>query len=210
MGTQQETKQHFMEKRRAQILDAALAVFCKKGFSEATTREIAQEAGIAEGTIYNYFQSKRELLVSLTSSQVLSEGFLNLLESDLWKDFAMLLHSLIEHRLALGFERGDTLAVLLAEIQRDPELRMQFVDEVIQPSLRLMESRLETRVASGELRPMNVAVLARAMVGMVIGFVFLHKLEREKSPIERVPRRELAAELTNLFLLGLKGDRFAS
>jgi hypothetical protein len=39
---------------------------------------------------------------------------------------------------------------------------------------------------------------------MIMGFVFMYRMEREKSPIEGKPRKQLAAELTNL-LLGLKG-----
>ena len=50
---------------------------------------------------------------------------------------------------------------------------------------------------------MDVAVVARAIVGMIMGFVFMYRMEREKSPIEGKPRRQLDAELTNL-LLGLK------
>jgi AcrR family transcriptional regulator len=176
------------------------------GFAQATTHDIAQGAGVAEGTIYNYFQSKRDLLVSLASSQVLSEAFLGLLEHVPEMDFSALLSSLVEHRLALGFDRGDTFIILFSEIYRDPELRAQFVEQVTQPALTLMETRLKSRIASGDLRPMDVTVVARAIVGTIIGFIFLYRLEREKSPIEGKPRNQLAAELTNLLLLGLKGS----
>lgn len=205
MKRRQERKRLITEQRRTQILDAALDLFSRVGFAQATTHDIAQGAGVAEGTIYNYFQSKRDLLVSLASSQILSETFQGLLERPAEIDFATLLSSLMEHRLTLGFDRGDTLAVLFSEIHRDPELRAQFVEQVTQPALTLVQARLEPRIASGELRPMDVTVVARAIVGMIMGFVFLYKLEGEKSPIEGKPRKQLAAELTNLLLLGLKG-----
>ena len=206
MKRRQERKRRITEQRRTQIFDAALDLFSRVGFAQATTHDIAQGAGVAEGTIYNYFQSKRDLLVSLASSQILSETFQGLPERAAEIDFATLLSSLMEHRLTLGFDRGDTLAVLFSEIHRDPELRAQFVEQVTQPALTLVEARLESRIASGELRPMDVAVVARAIVGMIMGFVFLYKLEGEKSPIEEKPRKQLAAELTNLLLLGLKGS----
>jgi hypothetical protein len=38
-------------------------VFTEKGYHKATTKEIARAASISEGTIYNYFNNKRELLV---------------------------------------------------------------------------------------------------------------------------------------------------
>ena len=52
--------------REAQILDAATRVFASKGYRAATTREIAAEAGVSEGTIYNYFDSKYDLLIAMS------------------------------------------------------------------------------------------------------------------------------------------------
>jgi len=47
------------------ILDAALRTFVKRGYPETKVAEIASEAGVAEGTIYNYFPSKEDLLLAL-------------------------------------------------------------------------------------------------------------------------------------------------
>ena len=44
--------------RRQQIVEAATRVFAAKGFRRATTREVAQEAGVSEGTIYNTSRTK--------------------------------------------------------------------------------------------------------------------------------------------------------
>jgi len=51
--------------RRASILDAALRTFVQRGYSETKVAEIASEAGVAEGTLYNYFPSKEDLLLAL-------------------------------------------------------------------------------------------------------------------------------------------------
>ncbi|SJZ30253.1 TetR/AcrR family transcriptional regulator [Selenihalanaerobacter shriftii] len=51
------------------ILDAAAEVFADKGFFKATVSEIANEAGVAKGTIYFYFESKRDLFKSLITSK---------------------------------------------------------------------------------------------------------------------------------------------
>ncbi len=53
------------EDRQREILEAALSVFSKKGFHDAAVQEIANEAGIAKGTIYEYFKSKDDLFLSL-------------------------------------------------------------------------------------------------------------------------------------------------
>ena len=59
------SEQERIDRRRAQILEAASRVFARKGFHRTTVREVAREAGIADGTIYLYFASKQELLLAL-------------------------------------------------------------------------------------------------------------------------------------------------
>jgi AcrR family transcriptional regulator len=49
------------EERRKQILDAALTVFSAKGFHATNVSDVAAEAGVSQGTIYWYFESKEEL-----------------------------------------------------------------------------------------------------------------------------------------------------
>ena len=53
------------ERKRAEILEAAMAVFASKGFHRAKMEEVAAAAGIGKGTIYEYFTSKPQLLQSL-------------------------------------------------------------------------------------------------------------------------------------------------
>jgi AcrR family transcriptional regulator len=48
--------------RRAQIFEAATRVFARKGFHKATVQEIADEAGMGKGTIYEYIKSKKDIL----------------------------------------------------------------------------------------------------------------------------------------------------
>jgi len=49
------------EKTKQAILAAALALFAKKGFYRATTKEVSRQAGVAEGTLFNYFKTKEDL-----------------------------------------------------------------------------------------------------------------------------------------------------
>jgi TetR/AcrR family fatty acid metabolism transcriptional regulator len=51
--------------RRESIIQAAIEVFSKKDFKTASISEIAQKAGIADGTIYQYFRNKEDLFFSI-------------------------------------------------------------------------------------------------------------------------------------------------
>ncbi len=52
------------EEKRVNILISALKVFTKKGISSATISDIAEEANIGKGTVYEYFKSKDEIVLS--------------------------------------------------------------------------------------------------------------------------------------------------
>lgn len=60
-----------VELRRAQILDAAYAVFFAKGYRETTIADIASELGIGHGTIYRYFKNKHDIFEHVLGSALL-------------------------------------------------------------------------------------------------------------------------------------------
>ena len=53
------------EERKDQILDAATNLFAQKGFSETRMDDIVQESGLSKGTLYWYFKSKDEIILSI-------------------------------------------------------------------------------------------------------------------------------------------------
>jgi AcrR family transcriptional regulator len=55
---------------RERIIDAARQLFASKGFDASTTRDIADAAGIASGTLFNYFATKEDLLACLAAEAV--------------------------------------------------------------------------------------------------------------------------------------------
>ena len=55
---------------RRQIMDVSLELFLKKGFEETTTRDIIAKAGILNGSLYNRFKSKDEILYTIFEEAV--------------------------------------------------------------------------------------------------------------------------------------------
>jgi TetR/AcrR family fatty acid metabolism transcriptional regulator len=55
--------------RRESIIQAAIEVFSKKDFKTANISEIAQKAGVADGTIYQYFKNKEDLFFSIPTEK---------------------------------------------------------------------------------------------------------------------------------------------
>ena len=184
--------------RKERILDAAAKVFARKGYERATTKEIADEADVGEGTIYNYFAGKRDLLLNLVSS--MSESLLTAPAEIPPDDFESLLAAFLRDRLTLMEQNADLTRVLLYEARFDDDLRREYVDKVLRKMTTLLEERMKPLVEAGLLRPIHTGVAALAITGCFLGFVLLEReLQMELPPLD-----EIAADMTSLFLDGLR------
>ena len=203
MGSRRWNKELLTEQRRKQILDAALAVFSRKGYGESTIPDIAREGGVAVGTIYNYYPSKRDILVSVLAGNVLSQPFVQLMEQSPEADDKVFFRSLIQERLTMLNQNADRLIFMVGEIYRDPEFRKQWTLGVVEPALKRAEKRVASRIDSGAFRPMNASITVRALAGMAIGFAVLAMIEGEESPCRDISTGEMAAQLADFALMGL-------
>jgi AcrR family transcriptional regulator len=172
-------RRQLVEARRAQIIDAAARVFAEKGFHRATTKEIASAAGVSEGTIYNYFDSKADLLIGimarLAELEQLDVELTQALQSDV-KDFMI---AISRHRLA-RIQRGqELLQAVLPEVLVDPELRQRFYRQYVLRIATLMEQYVQARIELGHVRPVDVPLTVRVLQGAFIGLLILRMLGDE-------------------------------
>ncbi|MDG0866703.1 TetR/AcrR family transcriptional regulator [Candidatus Lucifugimonas marina] len=88
--------------RRKQILDAARGVFGEKGYESATVSDIVKRAGVAQGTFYLYFDSKKSVVVELARQPMdeMATRLQGILSGD--ESFAEILQKFVQ----LGFEVG--------------------------------------------------------------------------------------------------------
>jgi AcrR family transcriptional regulator len=203
--TRQERKESVTRMREQQILNAALKVFSNKGFAEANITEIAQEAGVAEGTIYNYYRSKRELLIAVVKTFVITESFLNLFEHVGETGYPVFLTAVLNNRMDFIEDNvRSNMLLLIGDTLHDPELRETYDQQVIKPVMNRMGKYLENKAAEGEFRSVNTNVVTRALGGMVLGLLLLALFEGESSPLNSIPRQNLAAEMVDLVMKGIQ------
>ena len=206
MSETEDTEEQTREYRRKQIMDAALAVFSKKGYGEATIPDIAREAGVAVGTIYNYYEGKRDLLVSLVRlyTSVVTEPLRELIVQLADEDERTSVQAIIENGLDWGADDLNGFLFIFTEVLRDPELAEHFPGQFMASVLQSLENYVAERVSSGDFRRLDHKVVARALAGMILGFLLLRKLEGEQSPTKTMPLPELTAELADIILEGLQ------
>ena len=172
-------RRQLVEARRAQIIDAAARVFAEKGFHRATTKEIASAAGVSEGTIYNYFDSKADLLIGIMARLVELEQLDVELTQALQDDAKGFMIAIFRHRLA-RIQRGqEMLQAVLPEVLVDPELRQRFYCQYVLRIATLMEQYVQARIELGHVRPVDVPLAVRVVMGAFIGLLILRILGDE-------------------------------
>ncbi len=190
--------------RKQQILDAALPIFSRKGFALTTTSEIAKAAGVAEGTIYNYFSNKRELFIAVIKNLIVTMQLMELIDRLPDDSTSFVFQDILQDRLKFSEDENVShIMGLMSEIQRDPELKKLYAEQFIQPFLKRMEGAYINMMASGKIRKMNPAIATRIIGGMIIGFIMLRTIEADNSPMKKIPRDEIANEIMNFVFKGI-------
>jgi AcrR family transcriptional regulator len=204
MPDRESRKKQITAKRRQQILDAALDVFARKGYTASTIPEIAKLAGLAAGTIYLYYPSKRELFVAVIESLMVIP-IVNIFENETGENFKKTIKTALNERLAILQSILLTrLISFIGEIQRDPELLAIFMEKLIQPFLSRMETYYQARIDSGEFRSMEPAITVRLVGSLMLGMNLLKSIEGDASPLSRLPQSQVVDEIVNFVLHGLE------
>jgi len=152
--------------KRVRILDAAVRVFAKKGFHATRVSEVAKAAGVADGTIYLYFKSKDELLVSLFEDRV--ERLLAFLHSELPKvaGASEKLRRIIELQLGLLEGERDLAEVVTVIIRQSTKLMKEYAAPKFTAYLDAIARVVADGQATGELRgDLSPHLAARAIFG---------------------------------------------
>jgi AcrR family transcriptional regulator len=179
MSAQDPIRQQLIAARRSQILDAATKVFAEKGFHRASTKEIAMTAGIAEGTIYNYFANKSDLVIGimtrLAELESLDEELVEALQGDV-RDFFV---ATFRHRMGRIQQGQEMLQAILPEVLVDQDLRPIFYRQYVLRIATMIEQYVEAQIELGHLRPVDVSLTVRALQSMFVGLLVLRILGDE-------------------------------
>src|SRR5215813_1961304 len=189
--------------RRTQILDAATQVFASKGFNRATIRDVAQAAGVADGTIYNYFANKSDLLFGLLDRLNDTERRPASLARAVDAPFPDYFRAYLRERVEALWSNVELFRAVLPELLANPELRARYYDEVIAPTMALGESAFRALATSGTIRQLDLPLSMRIVAGSVLGLMVLQLLG-DKTLEARW--QEIPDALANLLLPGLKSE----
>jgi AcrR family transcriptional regulator len=193
--------------RREQILKTALKLFAAQGFDGTATRQIAKDAGIAEGLIFHYFPTKASLLTAILEDRLEGRRAFRselrpLLEDAGGKPVAEVLRAVASGWLATLRRDEEIVVVLFTAAQVNPEVREAW-QGLIREGAELLTGYLAARVEAGELRedlPLETAA-TMFVSSLMIFFLtrrYLSELEWEKQS------DAYACELISVWLEGAR------
>ncbi len=179
----ENARRALVEERQAQVLAAAVRVFSEKGFDRATIQDVARQAGVSEGSIYNYFKNKNDLLVSIPGQiarpAVESLGALVFTNRTGAPPPPNVVLTEIAGAIISTFrENGHIFRILLSAL---PTLSMaqreKYMDQVVNVVAGALESYFATQIKQGIFRAdLDPAIAARSFFGLLLPFVMLREI----------------------------------
>jgi len=184
---------------REDIIRAAAKVFRERGFHGTTMQQIADAVGLQKGSLYHHIASKEELLneVVIAGLTQLGERLEAVVTSSLPP--AQKLRQLIETHIRYAAENLDIATVVLFEHRAMldfPALRAEYVArrDFFESQFR---KAIQEGVDSGDFCPVDVPIVAQALLGAHNWLVMWYRPDGRLSP------PEIASVIAEVFLRGL-------
>jgi TetR/AcrR family fatty acid metabolism transcriptional regulator len=189
--------------KRQRIVEAAVNVFADKGFFGARIADVAEVAGVADGTIYLYFKSKDDLMISVFREKMteILQRFSILRE--IHDPQEKLKRYVLEH-LALVEEQPKLMQVLTVELRQSARFMKMTPPAAFGRYLALLAGIIDLGQKRGVFRRgLDAPLIARALFG-AIDEISLSWVLSSDQVAGRKDRQEVARQLSEFLLEGLK------
>ncbi|HSN82339.1 MAG TPA: TetR/AcrR family transcriptional regulator [Polyangiales bacterium] len=187
--------------KRERILKAAVKVFAKNGFYATRVSEIAKAAGVADGTIYLYFENKDDVLITIFEEGI--QQLLAILRDVAASDepFDRRVSRIIELQLGLLEEQRDLAEVITVNLRQSSTLLKQYATPLFMEYIDVIAGLVRDGQKQGAFRKdLNPRVVARGLFGALDAILLTWALG-EADPASL---RKAATHCASLFLEGLR------
>jgi len=182
--SQAHTKEKLVTEFRCQaICQAAMRVVARKGFARATVQDIADEAGVAKGTVYLYFNSRQEILDN-TMEGAVQELLARLRDAaEEGGDFSSVLERIVSAQLTYFDEHQDffRLYVVMAEPGGERRLRKH---ATYRTHIAQLVSMIAAAAARHEIRAADHERLAIAIASVTRDIILQRMTEKTPPPLD--------------------------
>lgn len=186
---------------RERIIQGAAQVFAKKGYDGATTREIAQAAGVNEVTIFRHFGNKKNLFLAMISQRSPLRSVKEVLENQLTGDYRQDLLTIGNQYMKTMLRQRKEILMSLCAAEQLPEMR-EVIAQMPDQLRQVLGECLQQQMISGSVREMNPQMAAQAFFGMLFAFAISQGL-LEGTPAAQIPPEVVVVEqFVDIFVRG--------
>lgn len=171
-----------LTEKQKKIIAAAIESFAEKGFAATSTSEIAKKAGVAEGTIFRHYKTKKELLLSIVAPMMAKfiapfviKDFNKVLNQD-YETFEDFVKAMIENRTKFLINNMQLFRILIQEIPFQPELKEQFKEHIAKKIFERFQEIIEHYQAKGQLIDMPPYSVIRVTASTIFGYIIARYL----------------------------------
>ncbi|WNS77678.1 TetR/AcrR family transcriptional regulator [Bacillus sp. DTU_2020_1000418_1_SI_GHA_SEK_038] len=163
--------------KQKKIILAAIDSFSEKGYAATSTSEIAKKAGVAEGTIFRHYKTKKDLLLGIvapTMAKLLAPFVIKDLYKVLdtkYENFEDFLRAMIENRVAFAKKNMPLLKILIQEIPFHPELKEQFFEHIAKKVFERYVKVTEHYQEKGQIIDIPPQQVIRLTVTTIMGYL---------------------------------------
>jgi AcrR family transcriptional regulator len=172
-----------ISKRQWDILNAATKIFAEKGYEGSRTSDIAKEANIAEGTIFRYFKTKKDLLVGLLMPLMIKffrplifKSMEKILRNEKNQSINVVLKDVMLDRMELVKKNTPLLKTIMVESIYHPELLEPLQKEIVPKFIPTVDKFFKDNMEVGNIREVDPRLITRSVISLVAGFSILSNL----------------------------------
>lgn len=174
---QQLFEEEKLTEKQKKIIIAAIESFSEKGYAATSTNEIAKKAGVAEGTIFRHYKTKKELLISIVAplmtkliGPIIVNDFHKVLDHP-YEQVEDFLRAAIKNRSDIIKKMLPVIKIVIQEIPFQPELREQFLEQVAQKTFERILQVIKGYQDTGQLIEIPTLSAARLAISSIFGFL---------------------------------------
>lgn len=185
-------------RRRKEIFHASVHLFLKKGFNETSMREIAEAAGIGKSTLYDYFPSKDDILLSFVEDelQTLTDRMKEIGQQDLeaMQKLRQMMYAYMDYLAA----NEDFFIKLSYQVQRMAQESIERIQRKRHALQDVLRATIEEGIRTGSFRAVNSLLATRVILTALTPAVYTTRPSGS--------RQQMMEEAFTLVLEGIQGS----
>lgn len=190
--------ENLTEKQKG-ILAAATELFAEKGYAATSTNEIAKKAGVAEGTIFRHYKSKKDLLLTVVSPMMIKligpqvkKDINKVLDND-FETFQDFIRAMIVNRIDFVKKNLPLLRIVIQELPFHEELKKQAVEHIGKDIFEKIRKTVEHFQEKGQIRDLHPDTIIRVVGPSIFAYIISRYAifpeatwEDEETEVERI------------------------